>query len=221
MLPQLVALDKQVDNVIENKGKCHTGQYPVQREHNDSRLIDKLIAEDVLTPLREVKYLGSPVDREGNADGGGNGDNHLIDCVIEPRPPHVGILGDVLVLVTVQQVIDDSNGLDEGQLHDPPDEHLHTHQGVAHPRHDCGHRHHDERDPRVEDVATRHSSVVTTVDNQLPDGKHQQQDREDHINHGTGQEHNTEEEHHKAQQQHRHIELDATLDSVTVYADDN
>ena len=62
---------------------------------------------------------------------------------------------------------------------------------------------------------------MAPVNNQLPHGEHQQQGREDQVDHGAGQEDDAEKEHHKSHQQHGHIELDAALDRTAVQADND
>ena len=112
----------------------------------------------------------------------------------------------------MQKVVDDGNGLDERQLHDPPDEYLNAHQGVAHPCHDTRDSHDDERNPRVEHVAARHVGVVVLVGNQLPDGAHQQQGREQQIDDRAGQEHDAEGENDKSNHQNGNIQFHRALD---------
>ena len=92
----------------------------------------------------QVEYIGSHIDAQGDGEQCHHRQQHLVHQSEDP------VLGDRLVVdlvfltVILHPAGDTSDGQDAGQLHDPPDEQLNTHQGVAYPCADGAHKEDDQ-----------------------------------------------------------------------------
>ena len=105
----------------------------LQDRHLQVLQVDEIILEDLPAELAEVKHLRSPVDTQHDRVDAQRRHQHLLHQCVSPG------LGDGLLLemlpfgVEFQILADTGDGQDTGQLHDPPDEHLHRHERIACP----------------------------------------------------------------------------------------